>query len=143
MQKFVFSLLCLCLFACGQKSANQSTPDKKQQISQKTTIEFKEKLHNFGNLSAGEIVMFTFEFTNTGNASYVIDNIDSDCGCIKASFDIQAVKPGSTGRIEVEFDTSGLVGREYKSIEINGNSKELKHLAIFADVKNELLDIKY
>ena len=142
MQKFVFSLLCLSLFACGQKPATKNSLNKTHQANEKTTIEFKEKMHNFGSLSAGEIVLITFEFTNTGSANYVIDNIHTDCGCVKASFDKQAVKPGNTGRIEVEFDTSGLVGREYKSIEINGNSKELKHLAIFAEVKNELLDIK-
>lgn len=142
MQKFIFSLLCLILFACGQKPANQNMRDKAQQTSKKTTIEFKEKMHNFGSLMAGEIVLSTFEFTNTGSSNYTIDNISTDCGCVTTSFNKQPLTPGNTAIIEVEFNTSGLVGREYKSIEISGNSKELKHLVIFAEVKNELIDIK-
>jgi hypothetical protein len=53
------------------------------------------------------------------------------------------VKPGEKGWIAIEFDTSGLTGREYKTIEIRGNSNELKHLAIFATVKNEIIEIEY
>ena len=67
----------------------------------------------------------------------------SDCACINASFKQEAIKPGKQGRIEVEFNSAGTAGREYKTIEIYGNSKELKHLAIFAEVNNEIIDIKY
>ena len=100
-------------------------------------------MHNFGSLTAGEIVVYTFKFTNTGNANYLIDKTYSDCGCVKTSYTKEGIKPGKTGIIELEFDSSGMVGKEFKTIEIHGNSKELKHLAIFAEVKNEILKIKY
>jgi len=141
MQKFVFLLLGLIVFACGQKPGKEIR--KTNNVVEKTSIEFKEKMHNFGQLTAGEIVLFSFEFTNTGSADYRIKNIHSDCGCVTTHFDKKPIKPGETGIIEVEYNTAGLVGKEFKTIEIDGNSKELKHLAIFAEVKNEIIDIKY
>ncbi|MCY1722804.1 DUF1573 domain-containing protein [Prolixibacteraceae bacterium Z1-6] len=134
-------LAVLILFGCAQQQKNEAPKELKDR--EITTIEFKEEMHSFGELSAGEIVVFTFEFTNTGATDYWIEEINSDCGCVKTNYKKEAVKPGKNGRIELEFDTSGLIGREFKTIEIIGNSKELKHLAIFAEVKNEILDIKY
>lgn len=143
MYKLIVLLFILVLFSCGQNSTKDSESKEINLPEGKTSIEFKEKMHNFGKLTAGEIVAFTFEFTNTGTNSYAIKSIHSDCGCVTANFKKIPVKPGETGIIEVEFDTAGLVGKEFKTIEIKGNSKELKHLAIFAEVKNKFIDIKY
>ncbi|RIJ45877.1 DUF1573 domain-containing protein [Maribellus luteus] len=119
------------------KTSDQSVADKQ------TTIVFDTDVYDFGTLKAGEMVVCTFTFTNTGTADYRIENIETECGCIEVQFPQEAVKPGQKGNVEVEFDSSGMVGREYKTIEIHGNSKELKHLAIFAQVENDLLKIKY
>ncbi len=143
MQKLAFLILTIALFSCGVKTQKQEEFPQSSPEPMLTEISFTELAHNFGELQAGEIVLYTFIFTNTGSNDFVIESLYSDCGCVKTNFNKQAVKPGKTGIIEVEFDTSGLVGNEYKTIEVNGNSKELKHLAIFAQVKNELLDIKY
>uniref|UniRef100_UPI0032162C91 DUF1573 domain-containing protein n=1 Tax=uncultured Draconibacterium sp. TaxID=1573823 RepID=UPI0032162C91 len=141
MRNTVLILLILTLFACGGQPGTKAT--KTPVNTEKTTIKFEEETHSFGKLTAGEIVLFTFEFTNTGTTDYRIESVHSDCGCVKTYYTKEPVKPGKTGIIELEFDTSGLVGREYKTIEVSGNSTELKHLAIFAEVKNEFLDIKY
>jgi len=141
MNKITGGIFLLILFACTSNSTQKQKTDTLGTV--KTTIEFTSDTHNFGTLEAGEIVVCAFEFTNTGNASYQIENVDCTCGCIQAHFSKEPVKPGEKGRIEIEFDSAGLAGREYKTIDVHGNSNELKHLAIFAEVKNELLDIKY
>ncbi|WP_340113813.1 DUF1573 domain-containing protein [Maribellus mangrovi] len=129
--------------ACSGLPSKQQSTEENANDNAKTSIEFTEVSHGFGELKAGEIVVYTFEFKNTGSHNYVIKDVESDCGCVRTNFIREAIKPGKKGWIEVELDSSGLVGREYKTIEIHGNSNELKHLAIFATVKNELLDIKY
>lgn len=140
MQKVLFIILLAGLTACsGSEKKSHNSPETD---NQNTSIRFAEVQHNFGSLNAGEIVLYTFEFTNTGKHNYRIADVESDCACTQIRYIKDAVKPGDKGWIEVEFDTSGLVGRELKTIEVLGNSNELKHLAIFADVKNELLDIK-
>ena len=43
---------------------------------------------------------------------------------------------------EVGIKSAGLFGKQLKTIEIQSNSKEPKHLIIFAEVENELIEIK-
>lgn len=132
----------MLIISCSGNTKNNQQDKQPKVATEKTSVKFAENTHNFGALTAGEIVLFTFEFTNTGKHNYQIQSIESDCGCVSIHYIQDAVKPGQKGWIEVDLDTSGLVGREYKTIEIHGNSNELKHLAIFAEVKNELLEIK-
>ncbi len=121
------------------------SPKKEKQGSEKaagiTSISFDEAMHNFGQLQAGEIVVYTFAFTNSGEHNLIIEDAETDCGCVHVNFPEHAVKPGEKGRIEVEFDSSGLIGRQLKTIEIRANCKEPKQLVIFAEVKNEQIEI--
>ncbi|WP_297100250.1 DUF1573 domain-containing protein [uncultured Draconibacterium sp.] len=143
MHKLAFIFLIIVLVSC---EANKGNSNDQKQTTEKlapTEISVDEAVHNFGQLKAGEIVLHTFVLTNTGDSDFIIESLETDCGCVTTHFNEQPVKPGETTLIEVEFNTAGLVGREYKTIEVLGNSKELKHLAIFAQVDNELIDIKY
>lgn len=121
------------------------TPKNKKQPTEKpaglTTVSFEEEMHNFGQLQAGEIVVYTFVFANTGENIFTIENTETDCGCVQVKVPETTINPGEKGRIEVEFDSSGLIGRQLKTIEIQANSKEPKQLVIFAEVKNEQIEI--
>ncbi|WP_319228875.1 DUF1573 domain-containing protein [Draconibacterium orientale] len=143
MHKLAFIFLFLFLVSCQLNKNSENNPKQTTEELAPTEISVDEAVHNFGQLKAGEIVVHTFVLTNTGNSDFVIESLETDCGCVTTHFNKQAVKPGETALIEVEFNTAGLVGREYKTIEVVGNSKELKHLAIFAQVDNDLIDIKY
>ena len=143
MHKLSFIFLIIVLVSCeANKSSNNDQKQNTEELAP-TEISVDEAVHNFGQLKAGEIVLHTFVLTNTGDNDFVIESLETDCGCVTTHFNKQPVKPGETTLVEVEFNTAGLVGREYKTIEVVGNSKELKHLAIFAQVDNELIDIKY
>ncbi len=143
MHKLVFIFLLAFLFSCGTKKNSGNETEQVAKELSPTEISIDETVHDFGHLEAGEIVLHTFVLSNTGESDFVIENLETDCGCVNAHYNKKVIKPGETGLVEVELNTAGLVGREYKTIEILGNSKELKHLAIFAQVKNELIDIKY
>lgn len=134
-------LLTAAFFSCNSGNRDQKTNETSARALGTTRIEFEKTTYDFGTLSAGEIGICTFSFTNKGDTGFKIESIETDCGCITTRFPKEIIAPGAKSLIEVEFDSSGMFGREYKSIEINGNSKELKHLAIFAEIKNELFDI--
>lgn len=146
MTKLISIFFLLSLLACeGKNSANnkkENNPAQKE-INEKTEFEFNEEMHNFGSLQSGEIVVYTFVFSNTGDKSLTIKDVVTDCGCILAEFPKEPIEPGKTGLIEVEFDSSGLFGRQFKTIEVHANTKKIKQLVIFAEVKNEQLEIKY
>ena len=136
----ILPVLMLVLFSCGQKTAQKPIHNIPKQT---TDIIFAEEIIDFGNLKAGEIVIQKFEFINSGQANLYIEKITSDCGCVSVKFDKTPVKPNEKGSFEVEFDSSGLFGKQYKLIELSANCEEPKHLAIFANVLNENLEIKY
>ena len=145
MNKFLFIIFVFALISCSPQKGNQkktkaNVPEKSTGI---TEITFNEEIHDFGTLISGEIVVATFVFTNSGKHNLIIEKVESDCGCVQVNFPKEPVKPGKTGLFEVEFDSSGMFGKQFKSIEIHANCKEPKHLAIFAAVKNEQLEIKY
>jgi len=146
MIKFLSIFLLFTLLACqGKNSGNTQKKNKpaEKETNGITKFEFNEEMHNFGLLQSGEIIVYTFVFTNTGDKELKIDDVVTDCGCVHAEFLKEPVPPGKTGLIEVEFDSSGLFGRQFKTIEVHANTKKPKQLAIFAEVQNKHLEIKY
>jgi hypothetical protein len=145
MQRVFLIFLVLTIFSCipDSKKSGENNLSEQDEVTGITKIEFNENIHDFGHLKSGEIVVYTFTFENIGEHNLLIENLKSDCGCLQIRFSKESIKPGETGNIEVEFNSSGLFGKQFKSIEIYANTKELKHLAIFAEIENEHLEIKY
>lgn len=145
MKFFIFIVIVYTIFSCvpKKKPSENNSSTKLEKLPETSQITFSEEFYDFGTLTSGEIVVYTFVFTNSGGHDLLINKIEIDCGCVHAKFPDTPVKPGEKGLIEVEFDSSGLFGKQFKSIEIHANFKEPKHLTIFATVKNENLEIKY
>lgn len=143
MRQLAFHLFLFIFVACNSSNSEKRKNIEIQQNRQTTEFEFKKEMYNFGELQAGEITVFTFIFENTGENNLWINQVDGDCGCITATFPKKPVKPGETGEIEIEFDSSGLHGKQMKTITVDANVPKQKQLAIFAEVKNEQLRIKY
>lgn len=139
MKVSVLFLLVSFIISCGNKTQKKDL----EKVFGETEINFEEEIIDFGEIKAGEIVIKNFVFTNSGKHPLLIEAINSDCGCLKFLYKKVAVKPGETGNIEVEFNSDGLWGKQYKTIEFDANCKEPKHLAIFANVKNKDIEFKY
>ena len=145
MRRTLLIVLIFSLISCSQKKETQKNTKIETTTDSVgiTEITFNEEIHDFGILESGEIVVSTFILNNVGENDLLIKSIESDCGCIQIKYPKTVVPPGKTALIEVGFNSSGLFGKQFKSIEIDANFKEPKHLAIFAAVKNENLEIKY
>ena len=143
MQQLSTLLLLVPLIACNPGQKQNKQQEAGNIVRQTTEFEFTKEIHNFDELEAGEIAVFSFVFTNTGENNLWIDAVDAGCGCVQASHPQKPVKPGKVGEIELEFNSSGLYGKQMKTITVEANVPKPKHLAIFAEVKNEQLKIKY
>jgi len=141
MNRIILISLLLALFSCNEKKPEQNSVSN-QDKNKTTQIEFDTETHDFGRVKSGEILTYSFVFSNSGEAGLIIDKAEADCGCIQATIPTEPVKPGEKGIIEVEFNSAGMTGKQLKTIEIQSNSKEPKHLIIFAEVENELFEIK-
>lgn len=141
MKKIIYFFVITLLVACNgkgqQKGGNTGTGGPAK-------FDLNEEIHNFGTLEAGEIVAFSFVFTNTGANNLVIDSVGCGCYCVQARYGNAPVGPGGKAVVDVEFDTSGLYGSQYKTIAVYANiDGKVKEVALVADIINEDIQITY
>lgn len=140
MKKIIYIVFLLGFWSC--QTSTQKVPVEKKPIEELTKFEFNEEIHNFGEINSGEIVIFNFVIANTGDNNLEIKNVESDCACIEINVNSRTIAPREKGIIEVEFDSSGTFGRQYKPIVVEMNVKEkIINLAIIAEVSNEQIEI--
>lgn len=99
-------------------------------------IVFETDMHDFGQLMAGEVISYSFKFTNTGNADLVISGCDASCGCTVADYPRERIAPGKNGYITVSFKSQGMSGHQMKEIIVASNAQPARtRLTITATVR--------
>ena len=101
------------------KSAN-GTSDKQ------AAIKFDKEEHDFGTLLQGEVVTYSFHFTNTGNAPLLISEVGSSCGCTVGDYPREPIAPGKTGIIKVTYDSKGHQGFQSRILTVMSNTNPAK-----------------
>ena len=103
------------------------------------TIYFPEVQHDFGQVSEGEKVNYTFSFINKGTSELIIKDVKSSCGCTAALLSSSNIKPGQQGTIVVEFDTKNRSGKNSKTVTVQSNDPKdpTKILTIYADINKK------
>lgn len=81
-------------------------------------IEFLETKHEFGRVSAGEIIRQNFAFKNTGNRPLEIRSVQPSCGCTTAGEWSKIVAPGQTGAIPIQLSTTNFKGPIHKTVTV-------------------------
>lgn len=100
-------------------------------------ISFDKHLHDFGRLSAGESISYSFHFVNTGNADLIISSCSATCGCTVASFPKNRIAPGDDGYITVTFKSVGKSGQQFQEVTVVTNAHPARtKLQITARVGN-------
>lgn len=105
------------------------------------SISFDKETHDYGRVVYGDIVRESFNLTNKGNQTLMIEKLDASCGCTRAVKGASEVPPKGSSTIEAEFDTNGLrPGRKEKSIFVHSNDPDrpVVKLTLFADVIRDL-----
>jgi hypothetical protein len=85
-------------------------------------MNFEETIYDFGEVDEGAVVKHVFEFTNTGKVPLVINNAHSTCGCTIPHWPKEAVDPGQSAKISVEFDTKAKSDFQEKPVIITANT---------------------
>ncbi|MCX8056597.1 MAG: DUF1573 domain-containing protein [Ignavibacteria bacterium] len=99
-------------------------------------IFFDKLFHNFGKVDEGKKYETSFAFTNIGQGTLEIVDIQSSCGCAAAIPQKRKLNPGETSEVKVEFNStnySGLVTR-YITIRSNDPANPEIYLTIQAEV---------
>ena len=85
-------------------------------------FDFETEAHDFGTITEGEVVSYSFRFTNSGNDDLIIRSAQGSCGCTVPEFPKEAIKPGEKSFIKVTFNSEGRVGRQSKNVTIISNT---------------------
>ncbi len=147
MKKRVFVTLfsALILAACGGHSSsgdidvdlidNPRSAEGVDESAKMPVITFDQDLHDFGRLSAGENISYSFHFRNTGNADLIISSCSATCGCTVASFPKDRIAPGGEGYVTVSFNSTGKSGQQYQEVTVVSNAQPARtKLKIIAQV---------
>lgn len=122
--------LCL-LVACndgtttdGQLSGDLVTISKSASESsdKQAVITFDKTEHNFGTLLQGEVVTYSFHFTNSGNVPLLVSNVSTTCGCTVADYPREPIAPGKDGFIKATYDSKGHHGFQSRAITVSANT---------------------
>jgi len=113
--------------SCG--NAGKNAPSETQDGGRDTVAEavgriaFAQTEFDFGQVNEGEIVERVFEFTNTGTAPVILEQVSASCGCTTPAYTQTPVLPGQTGEIKVRFDSNGQTGQQQKIISVASNAE--------------------
>ncbi|MCK9303103.1 MAG: DUF1573 domain-containing protein [Bacteroidales bacterium] len=141
---FLFLIVVFMLFtSCnndkklsGSLVTNPITMSGDADMSKLPVIKFYKTSHDFGDLSAGESVRYSFKFKNEGKSDLLISKAKASCGCTVAEFPKTPIKPGEENYIDVTFDAKGVIGFQNKSIEVFTNAQpNVVTLTVRANVK--------
>jgi len=98
-------------------------------------ITFAEEKHDFGTITQGEVVSYSFVFKNTGGSDLVISTAQGSCGCTVPNWPKEPIKPGGQSTIDVKYDSHGKSGVETKTVTLTTNcNPSTKMLTISATV---------
>ncbi len=86
-------------------------------------FQWKEQVHDFGVVVAGEKVSYAFTFKNVGKSNLIISSVHASCGCTVTKYETKPVAPGEEGKIEVVFDSSGRNGIQNKTVTVVANTQ--------------------
>lgn len=139
-RQYLISLaLMVSVFALSCSSGNKKVSEKANQSATDVNgipeIKFDTTYYDFGTLIQGEKAEYTFWFKNTGTADLIIHDAFSTCGCTVPEYSNEPIQPGSSGKIDVVFNSEGKRGLQYKTVTLKLNTKpKEKTLTIKANV---------
>ncbi len=87
-------------------------------------IRFATPIYDFGRAKSGEVIKYTYVFTNIGDQGLEISNVHPQCGCTTAGEYSKSVCPGGTGSIPIQFNSANYpAGQVIKATTVTYNDK--------------------
>jgi hypothetical protein len=83
---------------------------------------FERDKWEFGDIIQGEIVEYSFKFTNTGKSPLVITSAKGSCGCTVPEWPKEPIPAGESGYLKVTYDSNGRRDKFDKTVTITANT---------------------
>ncbi len=145
--KKVFTVICFLaftLFASAQTSVTKVSKKNKTATTKSMATEvtsnnpsesltLKETEFDFGKIPQGKPVTHIFEFTNSGDTPFALDNVQASCGCTTPVWNKDTVAAGQTAVIKVGYNAAN-EGPFTKPVTITYNGTQTKQIIIKGEV---------
>lgn len=143
--KKIFTLICCVTFMLSAFAQTNVTKVNKKNKTITTNVAelpstadtenltLRESEFDFGKIPQGKPVTHVFEFTNTGDKSFALDNVQASCGCTTPEWNKETIAPGATASIKVGYNAA-TEGPFNKTVSITYNGTETKQIIIKGDV---------
>lgn len=127
MKKYLLFLWITVVFlSCDNRRKDKIADDVSTQtalaLKDSTTVQIIDTTYNFGKVTDGEKVEYSYRFKNTGTKPLVIIEATASCGCTVPQKPEKPVLPGEIGFIKIVFDSKGRVGSALKTITVISNA---------------------
>ena len=114
------------IFSCNIRNT-KNKPDVQAanltgHFTDSTTVEMIDTAYNFGKVTDGEKVEYSYRFRNTGKHPLIVSSAVASCGCTVPEKPEEPLKPGETGFLKVVFNSKGRVGEVHKEITVTSNA---------------------
>lgn len=119
MKYFAFISALFLLVACAEEEKEVTTDI----VENLTEIKFENELYDFGEITQGEKVKFTYKFTNVGESDLVISSAKGSCGCTVPDWPRKPIAPGESAEIRVVFNSEGKNGKQHKKVSVIANTQ--------------------
>jgi hypothetical protein len=104
--------------------AAAATPPAAEVAGKGPKIQFATPVYDFGRVQAGEMVKYTYMFTNIGEETLELSNVQPSCGCTTAGDWTKSVAAGGTGKVSVQFNSANFNGPVLKTVTVTSNEKQ-------------------
>jgi Protein of unknown function (DUF1573) len=133
-------LVNVVMISCDNRRKDKIADDASTQtalaLKDSTTVQIIDSSYNFGKVTDGEKVEYSYRFKNTGTKPLVIVDASASCGCTVPQKPEKPILPGDIGFIKIVFDSKGRVGNAHKSITVISNANpEFPPLILTGDVE--------
>ena len=123
-------IVCVCItsvfFSCDirntRNKAGAMVSNTTAQFTDSTTVQLIDSAYNFGNVTDGDKVEYSYRFRNTGKNPLIVSSAVASCGCTVPEKPEEPIKPGETGFLKVVFNSKGRVGEVHKTITVTSNA---------------------
>jgi hypothetical protein len=85
-------------------------------------MEFPTVDHDFGTITEGDVVEYTYSFKNTGVAPLIIQGAQGSCGCTVPDWSKDPIPVGGTGFVKAKFDSNGKPNIQNKTVTVTANT---------------------
>ena len=148
LKSLAIAFVCMMMVACN-KPAETPTTTTADSASAETqpdgpvpAMTFETTEHDFGAITEGDVVEFTYNFKNTGEAPLIIQDVKGSCGCTVPEWTKEPVPVGGSGFIKAKFDSKGKHDQQNKTVTIFANTYPPQTILHFKAVVNAKAETK-